>query len=226
MRCQACGTEVVAEAIYCHKCGERLGEHPSTAADVGAAAAAAIAGGTVADRLRQTVSNNTQRADEADKELWQGGYSSKAMVKAWAISGAATIGLLVLWIWLLRSQQLVWWLVLLGILAALWLYQLAVLAYRRISVRYLLTTQRFVFERGVLRRTTDCIEVVDISDVTFEQSILDRLSGVGTIRIMSSDRSAPVVVMPGIENVAEVSRTIDEVRRNERRRRGLHIEQI
>jgi len=32
--------------------------------------------------------------------------------------------------------------------------------------------------------------------------------------------------MPGIENVKEVAGKIDEKRRSERRRRGLHIESI
>jgi membrane protein YdbS with pleckstrin-like domain len=107
-----------------------------------------------------------------------------------------------------------------------WLYCFLLLCYRRMSVRYLLTTQRFVHESGILRRVTDRIEVIDIDDITFEQGPLERLVGVGTIRVSSRDRSHPQLELPGIENVKDVSERFDNARRAERRRRGLHIEQI
>jgi len=50
--------------------------------------------------------------------------------------------------------------------------------------------------------------------------------GVGTIRIVSSDRSHPDFSLPGIENARRVAEQFDDARRAERRRRGLHIEQI
>lgn len=237
MRCQACGADVVEQAVYCHKCGERVApdhsfDPPGVGDPVGkrlpAAGAdepTAVASDTAADRVRASATAHLRGEEGDEKELWKGGYSSKAMIEAWFLTAMVTIGSVAVWIWW-RPQNAGWWLVLLAGLALLWLYQLLVLAYRRVNVRYLLTTQRFLFEKGILRRVTDCIEVIDISDITFEQGILERLAGVGTIRIASTDHSAPQVVMTGIENVKEVSRTIDEVRRAERRRRGLHIEQI
>jgi hypothetical protein len=50
--------------------------------------------------------------------------------------------------------------------------------------------------------------------------------GVGTIRITSSDRTHPQLVLRGIESVREVSGLIDSARRKERVRRGLHIESV
>ena len=58
------------------------------------------------------------------------------------------------------------------------------------SVHYLLTTQRFIHETGILRRVNDRIELLDMDDITFEQGLLERLVGVGTIRI-ASQRSQP-----------------------------------
>ena len=107
-----------------------------------------------------------------------------------------------------------------------WVYFIAVLCYRRMSVRYCLTTQRFVHERGILRRVNDRIEVLDMDDITFEQGLLERLSGVGTIRIVSHDQTDPELVLPGIENVKHVAALFDDARLAERRRRGLHVEQI
>ena len=107
-----------------------------------------------------------------------------------------------------------------------WLYCFLLLSYRRMSVHYLLTTQRFVHESGILRRVTDRIEVIDIDDITFEQRPLERLLGTGTIRVSSSDRTHPQLELAGIEAVRDVSERFDNARRAERRRRGLHIEQI
>ena len=79
----------------------------------------------------------------------------------------------------------------------------------------MLTNQRFIHESGILRRVSDRIEVLDIDDITFEQGIIERLVGVGTIRVMSSDRSHPELLMYGIENVRN---SIGTLRRHPPRR--------
>jgi membrane protein YdbS with pleckstrin-like domain len=100
------------------------------------------------------------------------------------------------------------------------------LAYRRVSVKYRLTNQRLFHEQGILRRVTDRIELIDIDDVTMEQGLLERLFGVGTIHVSSSDRTAPNLQMPGIDDVKAVADTIDQARRAERQRRGVFIESV
>jgi hypothetical protein len=73
---------------------------------------------------------------------------------------------------------------------------------------------------------TDRIEVIDVDDVSCEQGIVERMLGVGTIRIQSSDRTHPELSLLGIENVRQVAELIDDTRRKERQRRGLHIEAV
>jgi membrane protein YdbS with pleckstrin-like domain len=80
--------------------------------------------------------------------------------------------------------------------------------------------------RGLLWRQTDRIEVIDIDDVAFTQGPVERVFGLGTVRITSSDQSHPELSLPGIENVQIVAGLIDDARRNERRRRGLYIESV
>ena len=238
MRCSKCGADVVEQAVYCHECGQRIesadelspsgggyaGE-PAAGIDnvaLGSAEASVSPEAGPMEQL-QTTAESRQNGDEPEKEIWQGGYSSRAMIGAWAFSSAITIGLFVLMIWF-QNRYVVW-----GGLAAillLWLYQFAVMCYRKVNVRYKLTTLRFMHESGVLRRVTDRIETIDMTDITFEQTLLERLVGVGTIRITSSDRSHPELTMPGIEDVKQVSGKIDEIRCTERRRRGLRIDQI
>jgi hypothetical protein len=74
----------------------------------------------------------------------------------------------------------------------------------------------------VLVRKTDRIEVIDIEDVSYTQGIVQRMLGVGTITISGRDQSHPTLNLCGIDNVPEVASLIDDVRRDERRKRSLH----
>ena len=96
--------------------------------------------------------------------------------------------------------------------------------YRRWSMYYELTTQRFIHTQGILTRTTDRVDVIDIDDVSYTQGVVQRILGVGTIRLMSKDQSHPSLNLLGIDQVARVSGMIDDVRRKERRKRSLHID--
>jgi membrane protein YdbS with pleckstrin-like domain len=235
MRCSVCGGEAVPQAAYCHLCGHRLDspQEPADrrAGDVGRAADGAEAAARADTSGRQDTPEREplpglvrDSGDEPEKELWRGGYSSKAMSGGWAICGGVTLLLLVGGVYF--QLWAAHWLLLLLIMLLPWLYCFFLVSYRRLGVHYLLTTQRFVHESGILRRVTDRIEVIDIDDITFEQGPLERLLGVGTIRVSSSDRTHPQLELPGIENVKDVSERFDNARRAERRRRGLHIEQI
>ena len=146
------------------------------------------------------------------------------MIGAWVFSSLITIVSLIIWIMYVSNGTA--WLVLVVLIVLLWLFQLLKLCYRRMNIRYQLTTQRFIHETGILRRVTDRIETIDMDDITFEQSFLERFVGVGTISISSSDRTHPEIVMFGIEDVKRIAGVIDDTRRAERRRRGLHIESI
>lgn len=225
MHCPACGVEVIEQAVYCHRCGQRL-EPPSQEPSAGAREGAGTPAPDSPDpreRLQRAIGAETDRDAPAETELWEGSYSPRAMLGAWTLSIGVTVVLLLLGIW--AASAPVWKLLIAGILV-LWLYQWAVLMLRRLGVRYLLTNQRLLHETGILRRVTDRIEVLDVDDVTLEQGLVERLLGIGTIRVVSSDRTHPELLLRGIDNAKHVANLLDDVRRNERRRRGLHIEQI
>jgi len=96
----------------------------------------------------------------------------------------------------------------------------------RLSVDYSLTSQRLVHKTGILRQVTNRIEVIDIDDVQFVQGLMERMFGVGTIKLLSSDTSDPSLVLRGIDNVQQVASMIDNARRDERRKRGLYMETV
>jgi membrane protein YdbS with pleckstrin-like domain len=108
----------------------------------------------------------------------------------------------------------------------MWIFLLLRLIYLQLSVHYTLTSQRFIHERGLLWRQQDRIETIDVDDVTVQQGPVQRMLGIGTVRITSSDRTTPEFMIVGIENVRQVAAMIDETRRAERRKRGVHIESV
>jgi hypothetical protein len=77
-----------------------------------------------------------------------------------------------------------------------------------------------------LSRTTNRVEVIDIDDVQVQQGFVERMLGVGTIKLLSSDTSDPVLSLRGIADVNRVATLIDNARRDERRKRGLYVEAV
>jgi membrane protein YdbS with pleckstrin-like domain len=144
------------------------------------------------------------------------------MIDAWIWAILLTIAALVITImWNFTGESWMWYAVL-----AMWIFLLLRLVYHQLSLRYSLTSQRLIHEHGILWRRTDRIEAIDIDDVTFSQGPIERMLGVGTVRITSSDQSTPEFTLVGIEDARRVATLIDEVRRKERRKRGVHIESI
>lgn len=125
----------------------------------------------------------------------------------------------------LRENRLVGW-TMLGIIVAIWLGLILLLAYRKWERHYEISSQRIKHRSGWFIRHVDRIEMIDVDDVSYRQGPIQALLNVGTIRILSSDTSHPSLAMTGIGNVTEVANQIDDARRAERRKRGLHVESI
>jgi membrane protein YdbS with pleckstrin-like domain len=214
MKCQKCGTELATGSAFCHACGAAIA--------VGAPVAAAAPAPATSPKARLAVTESG--ADDPDHLLWEGSFSKLAMIGSWISAGAVTIALLIAaWIFNFTGT---WWTVTLGALAALWIFLVLKLLYLQLSIKYSLTKQRFVHERGLLWRQTDRIETIDIDDVSVQQGPVERMLGIGTVRLVSSDQSTPQFTIVGIENVKQVASLIDDARRQERRRRGVHIESV
>ncbi len=203
MNCQKCGANIPAEAAFCPQCGTR----------VGAAAQPS------AEKLTQKRNSGNQPAED---ELWSGTYSPKAMV-GW------TIGLALLTLagfvaaLMANGPGLIIWAI---AAVVLWAILGLIVLYRRMTVSYRLTTFRLFYETGLLKRTRDRIEVIDINDVTLQQGFIERMFNVGTIHLITSDVTCQNLYMVGIEDVRHVTDLIDNTRRAERQRRGVFMENI
>lgn len=70
--------------------------------------------------------------------------------------------------------------------------------------KYKLTSQRLRLERGVLTKTIDEVELYRIKDTQLNQTLIDRMLGIGTIEVLSSDETNPRLYLPKIPRPAEV----------------------
>ena len=179
---------------------------------------------TPADRFRSA--SGTDGAEELEADIWEGGYSGKAMFGNWLGAGIISVVVVVLMVAYQGLRVKSRWQIVLLAIAAMWVGLALMLLYRKMNVQYKLTTQRFIHQSGILTRVSDRIEVIDIDDVTYHQGVIERMVGVGSIKITSSDKTHPELWLRGIENVKSIADEFDDLRRSERRRRGLHIESI
>ncbi len=162
-----------------------------------------------------------------ERSLWKGGYSGKAMYGTWLGALVITILTTVLLAMFARGESAsTLWMACGSAICIMWIAVIGTYLYRRLSFHYELTTQRLIHQKGILVRRSDRIEVIDIDDVSYTQSIIQRMLGVGKIVITGSDRTDPELVLNGIDKVEEIASLMDDVRREERRRRSLHIEAI
>jgi len=216
MKCKDCGSEILQDASFCRKCGARINEDEREVL-----ATNPRENETPAERIRGAASSDDESDDQ--DERWEGGYCGKAMIGYYVLGGLGSIAILVLGFSIGSPTG---WMLLAIAAVLMWLAIAGYLAYRKLNIRYELNDRRFIHRSGILRRREDRIETIDMDDVSVEQGLLERMVGVGTITILSSDASDPKLVMKGIANAKEVAQQIDHIRRKERRRRGLHIESV
>lgn len=161
-------------------------------------------------------------ADE--QELWRGDYSMKAMAGLGFVLILLSVVALAMGVIMGASAN--GWMVIAGALALSWLAYFGVSLYRKMSFHYELTNHRLIHREGFLFRSLDRIELIDISDVVLKQGPFQALLNVGNIHVVSSDVSHPKLVMQGIPNAKKVADLVDNARREERRKRGLHVHNI
>jgi uncharacterized membrane protein YdbT with pleckstrin-like domain len=213
MLCSACSTAIPAGAAFCPKCGQK----------VGAAPAATAPAPTPASQLKAAQAASAAVTAEPERQLWKGSYSPKAMIGSWLLALVVTIAAGVACFFLPPPIPQI---VVAAVVGLLWLWLIGTLLVERLSVEYSLSTQRFVHQRGILRRTINRIELIDVDDVTVEQNLVERMFGVGSIKLLSSDVSDPKLQLRGIDDVKRVATMIDDARREERRKRSVYMETV
>ncbi len=199
-RCIHCGSSLPRRAAFCHRCGHPMASEPVTT----------VAVGKRRRRRRDAMTHVTDRSDTPEQVVWHDTFSCKALINQFLIGIGLTI--------VVPSMALLWhadgvtWMWLSAAFVLGWGGLLAWLLYRRLDVDYILTNQRLIHRHGILTRLHRRIEVIDIDDVSYRQSLIESIVGVGTIEIISSDITDSIIELPGINRVSEVVHVIDEVR--------------
>ena len=89
------------------------------------------------------------------------------------------------------------------------------------STRYRLTTQRLFAETGLIAKNLEEVELFRVKDVTLRQGVLDRLLGVGTVTVLSTDDTAPELALAGVRDPLAAKEALRTAFRAARQREGM-----
>jgi uncharacterized membrane protein YdbT with pleckstrin-like domain len=68
------------------------------------------------------------------------------------------------------------------------------------TIRYRISNYRIDFERGLLSKQIDTIELWHVEDISLHQSLTDRILGTGNITVVSHDETNPRLELIGVPN--------------------------
>jgi membrane protein YdbS with pleckstrin-like domain len=161
--------------------------------------------------MQQFNQNNLDLQNNGEQIVWKGASSQLLNVKHFVLAFfviAASV-----WVSLHFAITPV---LLVGLLAVLYaIYQYAVVN----AATYTITNQRIIRKTGVMNRTTFEIELYRVKDVHLFEPLQLRMFGLGTIHLISSQRSSPVFELTAVKDAAalrEELRHLVERRRNEK----------
>lgn len=173
--------------------------------------------------------NPPAAAPAPETDLWAGRTSSRhyiGRIALWFLGNVAA-GVLVGWIagrWDALGARGATWMIVAIVLVTALLF-LSPIALHILGRRYRLTTQRLFIETGILSRTTDQTELIRVDDVRVHQTFFDRVFGLGSVLLLSTDVTNREVTIDGIVGPHAVA---ESVRAHMRAQRGraLYVENL
>jgi uncharacterized membrane protein YdbT with pleckstrin-like domain len=152
-----------------------------------------------------------------ENELYEGRPSWRALMTFYAVG----IGLAVLVI------------VIVGVLVGSWAMAVLIAAViagltlligflRRVSTKYLITSQRLRISRGIVRRHVQETRLERVQNVNYQQGVLDRLVGVGTVDFDTAGTDDSEFRFDWVNRPEEVVRAVDRAIEEARRAASQH----
>lgn len=89
------------------------------------------------------------------------------------------------------------------------------------STAFSLSTQRIKIETGVLSKQYDQVELYRVKDTILNRTLIQRMLGLGTIKMITSDPSQPELTFPSIPDADQVRELIRQNVERMRRLRGV-----
>jgi membrane protein YdbS with pleckstrin-like domain len=145
------------------------------------------------------------RADQAKLALW--------MLIAIALIALPIAAWFFEWNWWRWPMTIVAVVLALLIVAIPWL--------RLRATRYRITNYRIDFERGILKKQIDTLELWHVEDIHFEQGLVDRMFNVGSIIVMSNDKTTPRLELHGVPRPREIFDSLKQRVIAVKRQRGV-----
>jgi len=136
--------------------------------------------------------------DDREEIYFEGSPPLRALAGKLCLFVLIAIALLALAALLIHKRFGPWWLSAAIILAALVMPLIPWLLTK--SIRYRISNYRIDYERGLLGKTIDTIELWHVEDLHFHQSLPDRVLKVGSITVLAHDETMPHLELHGIPN--------------------------
>lgn len=89
------------------------------------------------------------------------------------------------------------------------------------SIRFRITNYRIDYERGMLTRRIDSLELWHVDDLHFKQTLFERLVGVGSIEVSCREHAELHMLIVSIPNARQVFEAVKTAILNAKRQRGI-----
>lgn len=92
--------------------------------------------------------------------------------------------------------------------------------------KYELTPSRLVISSGLLNQKEDEIRLYRIKDVSYSQTLIERMGNVGTIHVISTDASVPEIFLKHVKNARRVKDVLSQAIEVSRRKNGVRTSEL
>jgi membrane protein YdbS with pleckstrin-like domain len=227
-KCPFCAEEIQDEAIKCRFCNSFLSAAPAASAPAAAASTPAAAPAAAASAPASNAPPFARAAGTATKDdgqhssskremLYEGNPSWKAYFGHFVAAGFAAVILIAILNMISGSGAPMKTKVLnVAIpLAAAAVFFFGLHLYRK-SIKFRVSNTVIEHERGLLSKRIDVVQLWRVKDVSYKQSLVDRVLSIAHIQIVTSDATNPnfeIVGMPASRKLFEQLRDSIEIQR-------------